>query len=117
MRILRTGALALRPVGSSGQLGKEQTRANAEDLFCQYGVGFGQSDSTPHPGMCSVGAELPQYFFRQDSVPTETFTEAPGAYGCSCGDSPARSAPYETASSLAPWPGPEGDYTGLPHNL
>ncbi len=89
VRILRTGAQALRPVGSSGQLGKEQTRANAEDLFSQYGVGFGQPDSTPHPGTCSVGAELPQYFFRQDSVPTETFTEVPGAYGCSCGDSPA----------------------------
>ncbi len=107
VRILRTGAQALRPVGSSGQLGKEQTRANAEDLFSQCGVGFGQPDSTPHPGTCSVGAELPQYFFRQDSVPTETFTEVPGAYGCSCGDSPARSAPYETASSLTQWPGPE----------
>ncbi len=50
-----------------------------------------------------------------------------GAYGCSCGDSAARSAPYETASALAPWPNPEvgvgtryspgSDYTGLPQNL
>ncbi len=39
--------------------------------------------------------------------PTETLSEAPGAYGCSCGDSAARSAPYETASALAPWPNPE----------
>ncbi len=118
---------APQPVGFSGQLGKEQIRANAEDLVSRHGVGFGQPDSTPHPGTCSVGAELPQDFIRQDSGPTETLSEAPGAYGCSCGDSSARSAPYETASSLAPWPNPEvgvetryspgSDYTGLPQNL
>ncbi len=101
------GAQAPQPVGPSGQLGKEQTRANAEDLFSRHGVGFGQPDSTPHPGTCSVGAELPQDFIRQDGGPTETLSEAPGAYGCSCGDSSARSAPYETASALAPWPNPE----------
>ncbi len=32
---------------------------------------FGQPDSTPHPGTCSVGAELPQDFIRQDGGPTE----------------------------------------------
>ncbi len=53
---------APQPVGFSGQLGKEQTRANAEDLFSRHGVGFGQPDSTPHPGTCSVSAELPQDF-------------------------------------------------------
>ncbi len=40
---------APQPVGFSGQLGKEQTPANAEDLFSRHGVGFGQPDSTPHP--------------------------------------------------------------------
>ncbi len=79
---------ASQPVGFSGQLGKEQTRANAEDLFSRHGVGFGQPDSTPHPGTCSVGAELPQDFIRQDVGPTETLSEAPGAYGCSCGEVP-----------------------------
>ncbi len=118
------GTQAPQPVGSSGQLGKEQTRANLEDLFSRHGVEFDQPDSTPHPGTCSVGAELPQDFIRQDGGPTETFSEAPGAYGCSCGDSSARSAPYETVSALAPWPSPEvgvemrySDYTGLPHDL
>ncbi len=116
-----------QPVGSSGQLGKEHTRANAEDLFSRHGVGFGQPDSTPHPGTCSVGAELPQDFIRQDGGPTEFFSEAPGAYGGSCGGSSTRSAPYETASALAPWPSPEvrmetryspgSDYNGLPQNL
>ncbi len=50
------GAQAPQPVGSSDQLGKAQTLANAEDLFSRHGVGFGQPDSTPHPGTCSVGA-------------------------------------------------------------
>ncbi len=127
VRTQRPGAQAPQPVGPSGQLGKDQTRAKAEDFFSRHGVGFGQPDSTPHPGTCSVGAEQPQDFIRQDGGPTETLSEAPGAYGCSCGDSSARSAPYETASALAPWPSPEvgvetryslgSDYTGLPQNL
>ncbi len=73
--------------GFSGQQGKEQTRANAEDLFSRHGVRFGQPDSTPHPGTCSVGAELPQDFIRQDGGPTETLSEAPGACGCNRGNS------------------------------
>ncbi len=36
------GAQAPQPAGPSGQLGKEQTRANAEDLFSRHGVRFGQ---------------------------------------------------------------------------
>ncbi len=48
-------------------------------------VGFGRTDSTPHRGTCSVGAELLEYVQRQDSGPTETFSEAPEAYGCCCG--------------------------------
>ncbi len=121
------GAQAPQAAGPSGQLGKEHTRANAEDLFSRHGVGFGQPNSTPHPGTCSVGAELLQDFIRQDGGSTETLSEDPGAYGCSCGDSPARSAPYEIASALAPWTNPVvgvetqyssgSDYTGLPQNL
>ncbi len=79
-------AQAPKPVGSSGQLEKEQTCANAEDLFSRHGVEFGQPDSTPHPGRCSVGTELPQDFIRQDGGPIQTLSEAPEAYDCS-GDS------------------------------
>ncbi len=114
------GAQAPQPAGPSGQLGKEQTRANAEDLFSRHGVRFGQPNSTPHPGTCSVSAELLQDLIRQDGDSTETLSEAPGAYGCSCGDSPARSAPYETASALALWPNPEvgvENYIGLPQDF
>ncbi len=127
VRTQRPGAQAPQPAGLSGQLGKEQTRANAEDLFSRHGVRFGQPNSTPHPGTCSVSAELLQDLIRQDGGSTETLSEAPGAYGCSCGDSSARSAPYETASALALWPNPEvgvetrhlpgSDYTGLPQDL
>ncbi len=38
MRTQGFGALAPQPVGPSGQLGKEQTLADAEDLFSRYGV-------------------------------------------------------------------------------
>ncbi len=48
------GAQAPQAAGPSGQLGKEHTRANAEDLFSRHGVGFGQPNSTPHPVTCSV---------------------------------------------------------------
>ncbi len=61
MRTQGFGALAPQPVGPSGQLEKEQTLPDAEDLFSLYGVGLGQSDSTPHAGTCSVGVELLEY--------------------------------------------------------
>ncbi len=60
-----------QPVGFSGQLGKEQTLPDAEDLFSRYGVGFGRTDSTPHRGTCVVGVELLEFIQGQDSGPTE----------------------------------------------
>ncbi len=127
MRTQRFGAQSPQPVGPSGQLGKEQTRPSAEDLFSRYGVGFGRTISTPHRGTCSVGVELPEYIQGQDSGPTETFSEAPGAYGDRSGSNPTRLASYETASALASWPSPEmdvatrhvpsGNHSGMPPNL
>ncbi len=120
------GAFTPQPVGPSGQLGKEQTLPDAEDLFSRYGVGFGQSDSTPHAGTCSVGVELLEYVQEQDSGPTETISEAPGAYGSYGGSHAVGAASYETASTLASWPNPEvgvatrhspgPSHTGLPPN-
>ncbi len=92
-----------------GQLGKEQTLPDAEDLFSWYGVRFGQSDSAPHAGMGSVGVELLEYVQEQDGGTTETVSETPGAYGGCGGSHVAGAAPYETASTLAPWPNPEVD--------
>ncbi len=127
MRTQGFGAQSPQPVGPSGQLGKEQTRPSAEDLFSRYGVGFSRTVSTPHRGTCSVGVELPEYIQGQDSGPTETFSEAPGAYGSCSGSNPARLASYETASALASWPSPEmgvatrhvpsGNHSGMPPNL
>ncbi len=91
MRTQGFGALAPQPVGPSGQLGKEQTLKDAEDLFFQYGVGFGRSDSTPHAGTCSVGVELLEYDQEQHGGPTESVSEAPGAYG-GCGSGHAAGA-------------------------
>ncbi len=99
------GAQSPQLVGPSGQLGKEQTSPSAEDLFSWYGVGFGQTVSMPHRGTCSVGVELPEYIQWQDSGPTETISEAPGAYGSR--SNPASFSSYETASALASRPSPE----------
>ncbi len=107
MRTQGHGALAPQPVGPSGQLGKEQTLPGAEDLFSRYGVRLGQSDSAPHAGTRSVGVELLEYIQEQDGGSTETVSEAPGAYGGCGGGHAAGAAPYETASTLAPWPSPE----------
>ncbi len=107
MRTQGCGAFATQPVGPSGQLEKEQTLTNAEDLFSRYGVGLIQSDSGPHAGTCSVGVELLEYGQEQDGGITETISEAPGAYGSCGGSHAAGAAPYETASTLAPWPSPE----------
>ncbi len=123
------GAQAPQPAGPLGQLGKEQTRATQRISF--LGIEFDSVNQTAR--LTQKRAQLvlncfeAVFFIRQDSGPTETLSEAPGAYGCSCGDSSARSAPYETASVLAPWPNPEvgvetrnspgSDYTGLLQNL
>ncbi len=107
MRTQGHGALAPQPVGPSGQLGKEKTLPGAEDLFSRYGVRLGQSDSAPHAGTRSVGVELLEYIQEQDGGTTETVSEAPGAYGGCGGGHAAGAAPYETASTLAPWPSPE----------
>ncbi len=107
MRTQGHGALAPQPVGPSGQLGKEQTLPGAEDLFSLYGVRLGQSDSAPHAGTRSVGVELIEYIQEQDGGTTETVSEAPGAYGGCGGGHAAGAAPYETASTLVPWPSSE----------
>ncbi len=82
MRTQGFGALAPQPAGPSGQLGKEKTLADAEDIFfLGMEFGFGQSDSAPHAGTRSVGVELLEYVQEQDGGTTETVSEAPGAYG------------------------------------
>ncbi len=62
-------------------------------------------DLVNHAGTRSVGVELLKYVQEQDGGPTETVSEATGVYGD--GGHAAGAAPYETASTLAPWPSPE----------
>ncbi len=87
--------------GQLEQKKKEQTLPDTEDLFSGYGVGFGRTDSTPHTGTCSVGVELPEYVQEQDGGPTETVSEAPGAYGSCCSSQATGAASYKTVSTLA----------------
>ncbi len=57
--------------------------------------------------MRPVSVELPEFVQRQDSGPTESFSEAPGAYGiCSCSNA-ARVASYEASSAQASQPSPK----------
>ncbi len=55
------GALATQPIGHSGQLGKEQTLPDANDLFSGYGAGVGQSDSAPQTFKSRTAAPLKQF--------------------------------------------------------
>ncbi len=91
----------LLPFGHLSQLGfrvnwgKSKLVPMQRISFSQHGGRFGQPDRTSHPETCSVGAELPQDFIRQDGGPTETHSEAPGAYICSRGDSSAWLMPQD----------------------
>ncbi len=107
MRTQGYGPQSPQPVGTSGQPGKEQTLPYAEDLFSRHGVGLGQPHSTSLRGACSVNAEMPGVSSAQEGGSTETFSEAPGAYGILRRYHAARIASYETASALAPRPSPE----------
>ncbi len=107
MRTQGYGAQSPQPVGTSGQPRKEQTLPYAEDLFSRHGVGLGQPHSTSLRGACSVNAAMPGVSPAQEGGSTETFSEAPGAYGILSRYHAARIASYETASALAPRPSPE----------
>ncbi len=100
------GAPAPQPDGASGQLGKEQALPCAENLFSRCGVRLSEYNGTPHRGMCPSSAELPEFLQRQECGTTETFSEAPGAYGIRSCSHAARIASYETTSSLATLPVP-----------
>ncbi|KAL0177313.1 hypothetical protein M9458_026207, partial [Cirrhinus mrigala] len=79
----------------------------AEHLFSRCGVRLGHHDSAPFIRLRSVNAELLELFQAQDSDPTETISEAPGAFRiCSHGHA-ARVTSHETASALASQPSPE----------
>ncbi len=107
MRSQGPGASAPQPVGASGQLGKEQALPCAENLFSRCGVRLGEYDGPPHGRARPVSAELPEFLRRQDCGPTETVSEAPGAYGIRSRGHAARIASYETTSALVTLPSPE----------
>ncbi len=107
MRSQGPGASAPQPVGASGQLGKEQALPCAENLFSRCGVRLGEYDGPLHGRARPVSAELPEFLRRQDCGPTETVSEAPGAYGIHSRGHAAQIASYETTSALVTLPSPE----------
>ncbi|KAL0185452.1 hypothetical protein M9458_021149, partial [Cirrhinus mrigala] len=66
-------AVKVGHISTTGQLGKEQTLPCAEDLFSQFGAGFGQQVGTPHERACPVGAELSELVQTQDGSPPLLF--------------------------------------------
>ncbi len=113
MRTQGCGALTPQPVGKTGKRANSPRRRG--------------TDSTPHTGTCSVGVELPEYIQEQDGGPTETVSEAPGAYGSCSSSCAAGTGSYKTASTLTPCPrtevgvamrhSPGPSHTSLPPNL
>ncbi len=57
-----------------GSIVKRANSCQRRGSLSWHGVGFGQPNSTPHPGTCSVGAELLQDIIRQDGSSTETLS-------------------------------------------
>ncbi len=121
------GALAPQPVGPSGQLGKEQTLADAEDLFSRYGVWI---LSIRQRASCrNALSRCWTAWIRSRTGRRHHWNSFRGswAYGGCGGGHTAGAAPYETASTLAPWPSPKvgvaerhaagPNHSSLPPNL
>ncbi len=89
------------------QVNREKSKLSPTHLFSRHGVGLGQPHSTSLRGACSVNAEMHGVSPAQEGGSTETFSEAPRAYGILSRYHAARIASYETASVLAPRPSPE----------
>lgn len=83
--------------------------------------------TTLHGGAARGYTGILEFIQGQDSDPTETIPEAPGAYDSCSGSYAAGGTSFETASSLASWPSPEvgvaawhspgPSYTGLSLNI
>ncbi len=111
---IRRAVVRSQGIGASSQLGKEQALPCAENLFSRCGVRLCEYDGTPHGRACPSSAELPKFLQRQECGTTETFSEAPGAYGIRSCSHAAQVASYEITSALAILPslGALGLWTG-----
>ncbi len=99
------------PVTSAGwgfrSTGERANSPLRRGSLSRHGVGLGQPHSMSLKVARSVNAEMPGVFPAQEGGSTETFLEAPGAYGILNHGHVTRIASYETASALASRPGPE----------
>ncbi len=75
-----------------------QTLPCAVYLFSWYKTGLGYDDSTPLAGSCCVGDEVLEGSQVQNTGPSQTLSETPGAYGVLCHGQTVGTDAYETAS-------------------
>ncbi|KAI2643795.1 hypothetical protein H4Q32_029973 [Labeo rohita] len=94
-------------VGTSGQLGKEQTLPSAKDLFSRCGTGLGQYVCASLPRACTVSAVVCGNTQMWVYGPPETSSEAPGAHVILSRGHAAGFDAHETATTLASYPSPE----------
>ncbi len=108
--VMRTQGLVLSHLSQLGlRVNWEKSKLLPMQRISFLGMefGFGQSDSAPHAGTRSVGVELLEYIQEQDAAPLKQFQRLLGHMAAADGGHAAGAAPYETASTLAPWPSPE----------
>ncbi len=83
---------------------------------------MGRSDSASHAGTCSVSVELLEYVQEQHGGPTESVSEAPGAFGAAVAVTPLGLLHMRPPHMAESWGGrgsaAQGpSHTGLPPNL
>ncbi len=102
------GALAPQLVGPSGQLGKEQTLFRCRgSLFSVWSLDSVNQTARLTQERAQSVLNCLNTFKNRTAAPLKQVSEAPGAYGGCSGGHTAGAAPYETTSTLAPWPSPE----------
>ncbi len=89
------------------QVNRGKSKLSPTQTISFLGTELDVPHSTSLKGARSVNAEMPGVFPAQEGGFTETFSEAPGAYGILSRGHAARIASYETASALASRPGSE----------
>ncbi|KAL0146880.1 hypothetical protein M9458_057819 [Cirrhinus mrigala] len=94
-------------VGTSGQLGKEQTLSGAEDLFSRWRTGLGQYVCASLPRERTVSTEVRGNTQMWVCGPPETSSEAPGAHGILSRGHATGPDAHETVGTLASYPSPE----------
>ncbi len=108
--VMRTQGLVLSHLSQLGlRVNWEKSKLLPMQRISFLGMefGFGQSEARLMQERAQSVLNCLNTFKNRTAAPLKQVSEAPGAYGgCSSGHT-AGAAPYETASTLAPWPSPK----------